>query len=153
MLTLGQAPPRGREPPRVTWHSHPTLTPPTMPLRALLGTRRALRGPGLFTAPRIWFCVVFVAAFGAALALAGARDVLRWTALVTATPVVAFSLTVGGTDVPVLALLCLGLALLWKRPRPVLAGPVLGLAPATQATPWPPLMVARTLLAAPGAGA
>jgi hypothetical protein len=61
--------------------------------------------------------------------------------------VVAFSLTVGGTDVPVLALLCLGLALLWQRPRAVLAGLVLGLAAATKATAWPALMVAMMLLA------
>jgi hypothetical protein len=125
----------------------PNIYNPYLPLMALFGIPRALLGPGLFTDPRIWFCVVFVAAFGAALALAGARDVLRWTALVTATPVVAFSLTVGGTDVPVLALLCLGLALLWHRPRPVLAGLVLGLAAATKATAWPALMVAVTLLA------
>src|SRR5260370_14973340 len=112
---------------------------------ALFGIPRALLGPGLFTDPRIWFCVVFVAAFGTALALAGARDVLRWTALVTATPVVAFSLTVGGTDVPVLALLCLGLALLWHRPRPTLAGIALRTAAPTQSTALPALIVARTL--------
>jgi hypothetical protein len=136
------------EAPAVLAASHdPNIYNPYLPLMALFGIPRVLLGPGLFTDPRIWFCVVFVAAFGAALALAGARDVLRWTALVTATPVVAFSLTVGGTDVPVLALLCLGLALLWHRPRPVLAGLVLGLAAATKATAWPALMVAVTLLA------
>jgi hypothetical protein len=136
------------EAPAVLAASHdPNIYNPYLPLMALFGIPRALLGPGLLTDPRIWFCVVFVGAFGAALALAGARDVLRWTALVTATPVVAFSLTVGGTDVPVLALLCLGLALLWQRPRPVLAGLVLGLAAATKATAWPALMVAVALLA------
>ena len=136
------------EAPAVLAASHdPNIYNPYLPLMALFGIPRALLGPGLLTDPRIGFCVVFVAAFGAALALAGARDVLRWTALVTATPVVAFSLTVGGTDVPVLALLCLGLALLWQRPRPLLAGLVLGLAAATKATAWPALMAAVTLLA------
>ena len=71
---------------------------------------------------------------------------LRWTVLVTATPVIAFSLTVGGTDVPVLALICLGLALFWRRPQPLLAGLVLGIAAATKATAWPALVVAATML-------
>jgi Glycosyltransferase family 87 len=125
----------------------PNMYNPYLPVMALFGIPRALLGPGLVTDPRIWFCLVFIYAFGAALALAGARDVLRWTALVTATPVIAFSLAVGGTDVPVLALLCLGLALLWRRPRPVLAGIVLGLAAATKATAWPGLVIAMPLLA------
>jgi hypothetical protein len=72
--------------------------------------------------------------------------VLRWTVLVTATPVIAFSLTVGGTDVPVLALICLGLALLWRHPRPLLAAVVLGIAAATKATAWPALVVAGTMV-------
>jgi hypothetical protein len=113
---------------------------------AIFGIPRALFGPGLLTDPRVWFTVGFVAVFAAALAVAGARDVLRWTALVTATPVIAFSLTVGGTDVPVLALLCLGLALLWRRPQPLVAGLVLGVAAATKATAWPALIVAATML-------
>jgi Glycosyltransferase family 87 len=135
------------EAPAVLAASHdPNMYNPYLPVMALFGLPRVLLGPGLLTDPRIWFCLVFIAAFGAALALAGARDVLRWTALVTATPVIAFSLTVGGTDVPVLALLCLGLALLWRRPQPVIAGIVLGLAAATKATAWPALIIAMTLL-------
>jgi hypothetical protein len=136
------------EAPAVLAASHnPNIYDPYLPVMTLFGLPRALLGRGLLTDPRIWFCLVFVAAFGTALALAGARDVFRWTALVTATPVIAFSLTVGGTDVPVLALLCLGFALLWRRPRPILAGIVLGLAAATKATAWPGLVVAMTLLA------
>ena len=135
------------ESPAVLAASHnPNIYDPYLPVMTLFGIPRALFGRGLLTDPRIWFCLAFVAAFGAALALAGARDVFRWTALVTATPVIAFSLTVGGTDVPVLALLCLGFALLWRRPRPILAGIVLGLAAATKATAWPGLVVAITLL-------
>ncbi len=136
------------EAPKVLAASHdPNMYNPYLPVMALFGLPRALLGPGLLTDPRVWFCLVFIAAFGAALALAGARDVLRWTALVTATPVIAFSLTVGGTDVPVLALLCLGFAVLWHRPRAVVAGIVLGLAAATKATAWPALVVAGTMLA------
>jgi hypothetical protein len=55
---------------------------------------------------------------------------------------------VGGTDVPVLACQCLGLALLWRRPRPVLAGLTLGAAAAMKATAWPALLVAVVLVAA-----
>ncbi len=136
------------ETPAVLAAAHnPNIYDPYLPVMTVFGLPRALLGPGLLTDPRIWFCLVFIAAFGAALALSGARDVFRWTALVTATPVIAFSLAVGGTDVPVLALLCLGFALLWRRPRPILGGIVLGLAAATKATAWPALVVAMTLLA------
>ena len=124
----------------------PNIYNPYLPVMAIFGLPRALLGPGFITDPRIWFTLGFVAVFAAALAVAKARDVLRWTALVTATPVIAFSLAVGGTDVPVLALLCLGLALLWRRPEPVLAGLVLGVASATKATAWPALIVAATML-------
>ena len=124
----------------------PNVYNPYLPVMAIFGIPRALFGPGLITDPRVWFCVGFVALFAAALAVAGARDVVRWTALVTATPVIAFSLTVGGTDVPVLALICLGLALLWRHPRPLLAGAVLGVAAATKATAWPALVVAATMV-------
>ncbi|HUY51475.1 MAG TPA: glycosyltransferase 87 family protein [Streptosporangiaceae bacterium] len=125
---------------------NPNIYDPYLPAMALFGIPRALFGPGLLTDPRIWFCLGFAAVFAAALAASGARDVLRWTALVTATPVIAFSLTVGGTDIPVLALLCLGLALLWRRPQPIAAGLVLGVAAATKATAWPALIVAAAML-------
>lgn len=124
----------------------PNVYNPYLPVMALFGIPRALFGPGLVTDPRVWFGLGFFALFAAALAVAGANDVLRWTVLVTATPVIAFSLTVGGTDVPVLALICLGLALLWRNPRPLLAGVVLGIAAATKATAWPALVVAATMM-------
>jgi hypothetical protein len=124
----------------------PNVYNPYLPVMAVFGIPRALWGPGVLTDPRVWFCLGFLAIFAAALAVAGARDVLRWTVLVAATPMIAFSLAVGGTDVPVLALICLGLALLWRHPRPLLAGAVLGVAAATKATAWPALVVAATML-------
>jgi hypothetical protein len=126
----------------------PNVFDPYLPLMTLFGMPRALLGFSVLTDPRIWFGVGFVIVFAAALAVAGAKDVLRWTVLVTASPVIAFSLTVGGTDVPVLACLCLGLALLWREPHPVLAGLALGVAAAMKATAWPALGVAAVLLAA-----
>jgi hypothetical protein len=126
----------------------PNIFDPYLPLMTTFGLPRALLGFAAVTDPRIWFGAGFVAAFGVALAVAGVRDVVRWTALITASPVIAFSLTVGGTDVPVLACQCLGLALLWRRPRPVLAGLTLGAAAAMKATAWPALLVAVVLVAA-----
>jgi Glycosyltransferase family 87 len=127
---------------------NPNIFDPYLPALTAFGIPRVLLGFSAATDPRIWFGAGFVVVFAAALAVAGARDVVRWTALVTASPLIAFSLAVGGTDVPVLACLCLGFALLWRRPRPVLAGLALGAAAATKATTRPALLVAVVLLVA-----
>ena len=127
---------------------NPNVFDPYLPAMTAFGIPRVLLGFSPVTDPRVWFAAGFVVVFAAALAVAGARDVVRWTTLVTASPFIAFSLTVGGTDVPVLACQCLGLALLWQRPRPVLAGLALGAAAAMKATAWPALVVAAVLLLA-----
>ena len=127
---------------------NPNVFDPYLPALTAFGLPRVLLGFSAATDPRIWFAVGFVVVFAAALTLGGARDVVRWTALVTASPIIAFSLAVGGTDVPVLACLCLGFALLWRRPRPMLAGLALGAAAAMKATAWPALAVAAVLLLA-----
>ncbi len=127
---------------------NPNVFDPYLPAMTMFGMPRALLGFSVLTDPRIWFGVGFLAVFAAALAAAGARDVLRWTVLVTASPVIAFSLAVGGTDIPVLACICLGLALLWHRPHLVLAGLSLGAASAMKATAWPALLVAAVLVGA-----
>jgi hypothetical protein len=124
----------------------PNVFDPYLPLMTLFGIPRALLGVSVLTDPRIWFGVGFLVIFAAALAVTGVKDVMRWTVLVTASPVIAFSLAVGGTDVPVLACLCLGLALLWREPRTVLAGLAFGVAAAMKATAWPALLVAAVLL-------
>ncbi len=82
----------------------------------------AVAGPSPLADPRVWFGVAFVAVFALALRVAQAKDVARWTVFVTATPIIAFELAVGGTDVPIIALICLGFAFMWQHPRPVLAG-------------------------------
>ena len=132
-----------------TAHS-PNVFDPYLRGMTAFGIPRVLLGFSSVTVPRIWFAVAFVLAFGTALAVAGAQDVMRWTALVTASPVVAFSLTVGGTDVPELGCQCLGLALLWRRPQPVLAGLALGAAAAMKATAWPALLIVAVMVAASG---
>jgi len=125
----------------------PNIFDPYLPLMTLFGMPRALLGFSVLTDPRIWFGVGFVVVFAAALAVVGVRDVVRWTVLVTASPVIAFSLSVGGTDVPVLACLCLGLALLWREPHPLLAGLAFGVAAAMKATAWPAVIIAVVLVA------
>jgi hypothetical protein len=125
----------------------PNIFDPYLPLMTLFGMPRALLGFSVLTDPRIWFGVGFVIVFAAALAVVGVRDVVRWTVLVTASPLIAFSLSVGGTDVPVLACICLGLALLWREPHTLLAGLALGFAAAMKATAWPALLIAVVLVA------
>jgi Glycosyltransferase family 87 len=130
---------------------------PYLPVMTLFGIPRALAA-GMITDPRIWFGAAFIAAFGLALAFGGATEWIRWTVLITASPIIALELAVGGTDIPVLALMCLGLALLWPTlpgpgarghaSRPVLAGVILGVGAAMKATAWPLLIIVVALLAA-----
>jgi hypothetical protein len=124
---------------------------PYLPLMAAFGVPQALFGHGLLTDPRVWFGLVFLVVFAFALRLAGARDCVRWALLMTASPIIAFELCVGGTDVPMVGFLCLGFALLWPHPgvrevSPVAAGLALGVASAMKATAWPALVVAFALL-------
>jgi hypothetical protein len=118
---------------------------PYLPLMAVFGVPQAMLGHGVLTDPRVWFGIVFLIVFAFALKIAGASDSGRWALLVTASPVIAFELCVGGTDVPMVAFMCLGFALLW-RPSPVAAGLALGIASSMKATAWPALVVAFTLL-------
>jgi Glycosyltransferase family 87 len=124
----------------------PNAYNPYLPVMALFGLPRALFDLGLLTDPRVWFGVVFLLVFWLALRNGGARDPWRWTVLVAATPVIAFELAVGGTDVPMVAFLCLGFAYLWVS-KPVLAGLALGIGSSMKATAWPALLVAVVLLA------
>jgi hypothetical protein len=124
----------------------PNVYNPYLPVMALFGLPSALFGGGLLTDPRLWFGVVFLIVFWYALRRGGSRDPVRWAVLVAASPVIAFELAVGGTDVPMVAFLCLGFAFLWGR-TPVLAGLALGIAAAMKATAWPAVLVAIALLA------
>ena len=131
--------------------TNPNAYNPYLPVMALFGLPRALMGGGALTDPRIWFGVVFLVVFWLALRDGGARHPGRWVVLVAASPVIAFELAVGGTDVPMVAFLCLGFAFLYSAPgqpcRPVLAGLALGVAAAMKATAWPAVAVAIALLA------
>ena len=130
---------------------NPNAYNPYLPVMTLFGLPRAVIGGGVLTDPRVWFGVVFLIVFWLALRGGGARHPGRWVVLVAASPVIAFELAVGGTDVPIVAFLCLGFALLWSAPgqpcRPVLAGLALGVAAAMKSTAWPAVVVAIALLA------
>jgi hypothetical protein len=131
-----------------SWHAYD----PYLPALIVFGVPRAL-GAGLLTDPRIWFGVAFVATFGAAVRIAGVPRPGWWTLLVIASPVVALPLAVGGDDLPVLGLMCLGLALASRAsqehwPWVAGAGLAIGLAAAMKATAWPAVAVLALLLAA-----
>lgn len=133
-----------------------TAYDPYLPALIVFGTLRTL-GTGLLTDPRIWFGIAFAVTFGAALRVARVRRPVWWTVLVIASPVVALPVAVGGDDLPVLGLTCLGLALAGRAVSDdtraahwrwaVAAGLALGLAAAMKATAWPAAAVVLVLLA------
>jgi hypothetical protein len=128
--------------------TNPNLYNPYLPLMAAFGVPQALFGHGPLTDPRVWFGLVFVVVFAFALRVAGAKDSFRWALLLTVSPIIAFELCVGGTDVPMVAFMCLGFALLWRPggSNAVAAGLALGIASSMKATAWPALAVAFALL-------
>lgn len=119
---------------------------PYLPLMAAFGVPQAIAGHNALTDPRIWFGLVFFVVFAVALAIGGAKDWLRWAILMTASPIIAFELAVGGTDVPMVAFMCLGFAFLWRPGGELAAGVALGIASSMKATAWPALAVALVLL-------
>jgi hypothetical protein len=119
---------------------------PYLPLMAVFGLPQAIFGENAITDPRIWFGVCFAVVFAFALLVGGAKDHLRWTALMIGSPIIAFELAVGGTDVPMVAFMCLGFAYLWRPGNELAAGIALGVASAMKATAWPALAVAFVLL-------
>ena len=134
---------------------------PYLPGMTLFGLPRALFGNSAVTDPRLWDALAFIAAFWASLRIAGTTSPARRTALVTASPLIAFPLAVSGNDLPVIGLLCLGLALAAKpaghrllRPgvrrqsAPAWAGLALGAAAALKATAWPALLIVAVLFLA-----
>jgi hypothetical protein len=153
----------------LAYNTNPDAYNPYLPVMALFGLPRAIFGNGMLTDPRIWFGICFLAVFTWALRAGGAKDIWRWSIFVMGCPIVALELAVGGTDVPMVAFLCLGFGLLAKgladarRPatdppeapgrRPfgralIAAGVALGIAASMKATAWPGLAVAIVLLVA-----
>ena len=128
---------------------------PYLPLMELFGLPREAGLPGLLGDPRIWTSLVTVAALTAAFSAVSPhrvgfglskgdhcadcrRRVAVLTAISVASPLIAFPLTVGVTDPPIIALTCLTLALAGAKPRPqfVRAGLALAVACAMKSTAW-----------------
>ena len=87
---------------------NPNAYNPYLPVMSLFGIPRALFGSHVITDPRVWFGLAFLVIFWLALRAAGARNCIRWTVFIAASPVIAFELAVGGDDIPIVALMCLG---------------------------------------------
>ncbi|MET7416422.1 hypothetical protein [Streptomyces rubiginosohelvolus] len=117
---------------------------PYLPGMAVFGLPEAVAGPGPLTDPRLWMGAAFLGAFALALPAGSRSAPLRWIA---ACPLVALPLAVGGVDLPVAGLMCLGLALAGQG-RAGAAGLALGAAAALKWTAWPAIPVALALLAA-----
>lgn len=132
----------------LTSTTDPNAYNPYLPVMAIFGLPEALFGHNVLTDPRIWFGACFLLVFWLAMRRGGARDPVWWTLLVAGSPIIAFELAVGGTDVPMVAFLCLGFALLWRERAYWGAGLALGIAAAMKATAWPGAVIAFVFLVA-----
>lgn len=117
---------------------------PYQPVMAVFGVPRALDpGSGWWSDARVWFTLAALAALvGAVVVLrdAGAGARLRALQAVTVLPSAALAATVGGDDLPVLALCLLALAMA-VRSRMGTAGVVVGAAAALKLIAWPVAVV------------
>ncbi|MFI5549264.1 glycosyltransferase 87 family protein [Streptomyces sp. NPDC051738] len=145
---------------------------PYLPGMALFGIPHALFGGTPLADARVWFCVAFLACTAVAGRGTG-RNSLWWggasgagwvggvlgvgtadgassanaVLLLAAFPAVALPLAVGGVDLPVIGLMCLGLALAGRGGSGTAAGLAMGAAAALKWTAWPLLPVGLVLLA------
>jgi Glycosyltransferase family 87 len=127
---------------------------PYEPLMTVFGLPHAIGVPGWTGDPRLGLTLTAAAGLYLAFRLADpspsgrqARGAARRnTAFALASPVVSLEVATGGTDVPVIALLCLSLALA-ARDKPRAAAVTTGLACALKATAWPAVGVLGVTLA------
>jgi hypothetical protein len=118
---------------------------PYLPFMQIFGLPRAAGLAGVLGDPRIWTTLVTIAALAVAFVVVSPHRIrdcgqcrrrLAWlTTVAVVSPVIAFPLSVGVTDPPVIALTCLTLALAY-RGRLVGAGLALALACAMKTTAW-----------------
>ena len=111
---------------------------PYLPLMSVFGLARSTKAPARLTDARVAFSLITILVVVAALALCRGPTGPRLLALqsMTVLPTAALPLATGGDDLPVAALLLLGLVLLQRR-RPALGGLALGMAAAMKITAWP----------------
>jgi hypothetical protein len=120
---------------------------PYLPLMSLFGLPSSTNAPRRLTDARVVFSLITILVVVAALALCRGPTGPRVLSLqaMTVFPTAALPLATGGDDLPIAALLLLGLVLLQRR-RPLVAGLVLGVAASMKITAWP--LAALALLVA-----
>lgn len=148
---------------------------PYLPGMAIFGIPHTLFGGTPLADARVWFCGVFLASMLVAARRADLNRLLRGgisggtasgraassggnssggkaspnaVLLLASFPAVALPLAVGGVDLPVIGLMCLGLALAGRGGSGTAAGLAMGAAAALKWTAWPLLPVGLVLLAA-----
>ncbi|MGW4382879.1 hypothetical protein [Kitasatospora sp. NPDC004531] len=133
--------------------SHVVDYNPYLPAMSLFGLPRLLLGEAGAAArvlgdARVWFAVAFLACLAAGwrvLRPGPLRKAALPLTVLTASPLIALALVVGGVDLPLIGVCCLALALA-ERGWPLRTGLVLALACALKWTAWPALPVALLLL-------
>jgi hypothetical protein len=120
---------------------------PYLPLMAIFGLPSDTHHPIRLTDARIFFSLVTLLVAGAALALCRAPTERKVRALqvLVVLPTAALPLATGGDDMPIVAILLLGMVLAQRR-YPFMSGLVLGIVSAMKFTAWP--LAALALFAA-----
>jgi len=120
---------------------------PYLPLMSVFGLARSTHASPRLTDARVAFSLITIVVVIGALALCRGPTGPRVLALqsMTVLPTAALPLATGGDDLPVAALMLLGLVLIQRR-RPLAAGAALGVAASMKITAWP--LAALALLAA-----
>lgn len=124
---------------------------PYLPLMSVFGLARSTHASPRLTDARVAFSLITIVVVIGALALCRGPTGPRVLALqsMTVLPTAALPLATGGDDLPVAALMLLGLVLIQRR-RPLAAGAALGVAASMKITAWP--LAALALLAARDGG-
>ena len=122
---------------------------PYLPLMSVFGLARSTDASPRLTDARVAFSIITILLVVAALALTRGPTGPRVVTLqvMTVLPTAALPLATGGDDVPVAAVMLLGLVLLQRR-RPLAAGVALGVAASMKVTAWP--LAALAVLVAEG---
>ena len=116
---------------------------PYLPGMVIFGVANAAHLPRELGDARVWLAGSTILLVLMSLLLVDSTTRRRWRAFqfLVVLPTGALPMVTGGDDLPVLALLLLGLVLAQRR-RPVLAGLVMGLAGTLKWTAWPLILLA-----------